>query len=225
MKTERPLMAQSYTSQQLDEMEKTWDKASFAMALDSRVRAIEKQNKLTYVELGIICLRVEQKELYLSMYDGKFKSFGAWITDAAPYSRATAYSALGEVKRLIEDNVPLDVANKLPRCNLKTVNRLSTSLKRDPEILKAAEVLEEQEFKRKIRKEHPEQHIEDDSPMRLKFERSQRVKVDEAIDVAMAIYELPTREAAIEVICTEFLSSTQTQADYEEAEKAMAAYA
>jgi len=222
---EQKLLPQSYTIEQIDSMAKEYPLGAFGMAMDARIRQFDKQQKLTFVEIGYICLKVEQTEAWREMYDqGKFKSFGAWITDAAPSSRATCYAAMGEVKRAIEDKLPLQQLNTIPRCNIRTVNRLSTELKRDPEILKAAETLEERDFLRKIEKEHPLEHVEDLSPMRFKFEKSQRQKVEEAIQVAMVIYELPTREAAMEVIAADWLNSNQTEADYQEAEKAMAAY-
>lgn len=205
MKTEKPLLPQSYTIQQIDQMAKSWDSGAFAMAGDARVRQFDKAQKLTFIEIGYWCLLMEQKESWRVMYGGgKFKSFGQWITDAAPSSRATCYAALGEVKKALEDGMELDQMNRIPRCNVKTVNRLSTKLKKDPEILKAAETMEERAFLRKIEKEHPDQHVEDKNPYRFSPDKTQRTIIDRAIEGAMLLYSLTSREAALEVIANDW---------------------
>jgi hypothetical protein len=208
----RPLLPTSYTAEQIENMAKTWDVGSFGMAMDARMRQIERSDKVTFVERGLVCLWVEQKEAYLHMYGGgKFRSMGEWLSDACPYSRSTAYAALGEVKKAIEDNIPLEVANKLPRCNLKTLNRLSTSLKHDPEILAAAETESEQSFKRRIAKDHPGQHVEADLPMRFKPTESQRKVIDTALDAAMLIEGSMSREDALEAICEFYMLGNQEE--------------
>lgn len=217
----KPLLPQQYTIDQIDSLAKSMDKGAFGMMMDARVRQIEKYQKLTFVELGYICLKVEQTESWIEMYGGgRFKSFGAWISDAAPSSRATAYAAMGEVRKAIEDGLSMEQLNKLPRCNIKTINRLSTPLKKDPEILKAAETMEERDFKRKIEKEHPNQHVEDDSPYRFKPSKSQRQAIDAGIDAAILLGECSTREEVLEMWATSYLEDHRDELQAEVGEAA-----
>lgn len=213
MKTQPPLMPQSYTSVQLADMAKTWDSSTFGMAIDARMRQIEKHDKQSFIERGLCMYWVERLELFRTMYGGdRFKTMGQWIVDACPYSRSTAYAALGEVKRAMADGLSLDDASKMPRCNLKTVNRLSTKLKNDPEILKAAETMEERAFLRKIEKEHPDQHVEDKAPMRFNPDKSQRKTVDACIDAVMLLdSDIKTREDAVESVCAFWMEAHQEE--------------
>ena len=208
-KSERPLLPQSYTIEQIDTMAKTWTLGAFAAAADARVRQFERQQKLTYIEIGYICFVVDEKKAWREL--NGFHSFEDWLTDAAPSSRATCFAAKSEVKRALEDGIDLQVMNRIPRCNLKTMRELSTSLRLDPEIQREAEVKSEQEFKRHIEAKFPDQHIEADAPMRLKPSRSQRLKIEEGIEKCMELYSLPSREAALEVIVVEWLQKVEQE--------------
>lgn len=83
----------------------------------------------------------------------------------------------------------------MPQGNLVVMQKLSTALRRDPGVIKAAQNLSGPEFKQKIEVEHPEQHLAADDPMGT------------AIKMAMALEEdCGGRRAALAAIADFYIS-------------------
>lgn len=170
-----------------------------AKMYDERARSKEAAGKRTFVEWGLIMVEMEDRKLYMQLLDpaGKpFKSLGAWISDAAPTSRSNAYASLNAM-RMVNEEVSAADLGEMPRVNIETVKKLSTSVRKDPKVIEKAKDLGEQEFKEYINKEHPEQHIEPDKPMRFKPTQGDRQEIDGALDQAMWAYDLTSREDAL----------------------------
>lgn len=185
-----------------------------AHACDARTRQIEAQNKRNFLEIGLVGLFVEENELWKELIgeDGQlYRSWDAWVMDAAPISRAYAYDAKSKIKILRENKIPLEEAAKIPQCNLKQLVKLSTPVMRDPEILKKAATLSENAFYEEVRTSHPNEHLCVRSPMKFAMEISERKIIDAAIDMARLLDEAVTREEAILAICTSYLDQHREQ--------------
>lgn len=178
-----------------------------AKLYDERVQFLDKAQKRTFVEFGLIMIEMEDRELYRLLLDSEGKAFpslGRWISAAAPTSRSNAYAALNAMRAINEEVSSADL-QEMPRVNINTVKKLSTSVRKDPKVIEAAKQMGEQEFKEHINKEHPEQHIEKDAPMRFKPAQGDRETIDEALAVSMWAYDLESREDAILAMALYFL--------------------
>lgn len=194
------------TPKLIDEIRR-WNDLDAATFLDERMRELELLQKRSFIEIGIICHEVSERGLYSKLTDPTthqyFTSFDRWLISAAPVSRSGGYSAMKAVKEL--KDISVDDLNDMPRCNITTMTKLSSKIRRKPEIIKAAKTQSENDFRKTIERDHPDQAIESLDRSFFNFERSQRGVVNEAIDAAMCLLDLPTREAALEAICQEFI--------------------
>ena len=230
---EQKLLATNYTPATLDKMRKDWSAKEMASALDMRVREIEEINDTTFLELGLIVCEFERnpKELWKQL---GFARWTSWMNArGTKASRTKRYAARVAFMAIAEINISLEEAKSIKsRANATTLAKVSRQHR--PKLLEDAKTLENEEFIEKINRDFPDEHIESNAPMRLRPTASQRKKIDFAVDVARWVYELGSREEAIESMAAFFLHgmceregfSDQTNEDaYDDwvGEKAMAA--
>jgi hypothetical protein len=87
---------------------------------------------------------------------------------------------------------------------------LSTAVRQDPEIIRAAQVQQQREFIKTIRVKHPLQHFEDQSPLSFNLTVSQRAVVEEAFEAMVALYDdgdLGTKDLQLECLAVCWLNS------------------
>lgn len=175
---------------------------------DARVRRLERQNRRSFIEMGMICLEISDRELWKKLVSSEtnkyFHSFDAYMLSALNVSRSSAYSAMKAVRDLKE--VPAEDLLEMPRCNAMTLSGLSTAVKKDPQIITFAKEKSEEEFIDEVSKRYPDQHIEAKQSVRLKTDKSSRLVFDKAVEAMMILYDAENREQAIEFLCTRFLS-------------------
>jgi hypothetical protein len=111
--------------------------------------------------------------------------------------------------------------------NLKVLQPLSTAVRRDPEVLKAAKYCSEREFVTRVQQTHPEQHTE--SHRRLVFNptASAAVVIEEAIEQAINSGEVASREEWLEACAAEQLQMSDRNLPYgmdEQADPRMASH-
>lgn len=178
-----------------------------AVALDGRLRALEIQWKRSFLERGLLLLEMEQRQLWRKLTDPHtqepYSSLEKWICSAAPQSRSDAYAALRAVKELRD--IPRQSLEAIPRCNVAILQALSTAVRNEPEVLKAAKDLPEREFIRKIQKDWPEQHIEERRMLHMNPTKTASTVIERAIKLAMQVEGLTTREQVLEMWATEYL--------------------
>jgi hypothetical protein len=174
---------------------------------DARMRALEAQTRRSYVEIGLICVEMRERSLWLKVIDVKtaqyFHSFDAWLMSAAGVSRSSAYAAMKAIDMLTD--VPIADLREIPRCNAMNLGKLSTAVRREPEILQAAKDLTEEEFVAKVQSAYPEQHLEGRSRLQLAPTQSARHAIDRALEVSMWVWDLESKEQALEAIAAYFL--------------------
>lgn len=169
-----------------------------AIQCDKRVREIESEASSLFVEVGLLCREMSERELWRyipSSSGGECHSFDQWVHEALPWSNGTAYSALGVARDCAD--IPVEERQQIPRGNLETLRKLSPAVRRDPLIMEAAKKQAPAEFVRTISANFPQQHIENMSPMRFKPSEEARPYIEEAIALAMHYEEAVTREEAL----------------------------
>lgn len=186
-----------------------------AVAFDGCLRGLERQYRRSFVQRGLILLEVEERGLWRLLDDNEtglpYSSFEKWVVGAASHSRSDCFAALRAVKELRD--VPVDQLIEMPRCNVSVMQCLSPAVRRHPEVVKAAQVLPAKEFVQRIGKDFPDQHIEERRTIHLAPVESAKAIIDEAIEMAMTLEEVKTREQALEAIAAEYIDTNRDRYD------------
>ena len=172
-----------------------------AQEIDHRVRQLEKANKQNFVELGQLMVEMEK---FAGWRELGYESYDAWISNAAPVSRSSGYEAKRAIEKL-SGSVPLSELQDVPRSNLSLLAAIPERERK--QWVKSAKELNEPSFRRKIRAEKPELHIEMIRGVRFRLEESQRCLLDLTLEIVGWITAEESREARLEFICAEFGNS------------------
>lgn len=185
------------------------DELDAATLYDQRMRALDKFERRSFAEKGIIALEMEERGYWKRLADPTtgvyFHSYDAWLASAMPFSRSSVYDAKKTIKMLRV--VPVADVMEIPRCNAVQMRTLSTSLQKKPEVITAAKTLTGDNFTRFIQDKHPGQHVEARRPIQMKPTESARKNIDIALEAAMWAYEVETREDALEAMGAAWLDA------------------
>jgi len=170
---------------------RSWNRDHEASVLDERAREIEADSKQLFVEIGLLCCEMEDRNLFENLIDVEtrqplYESFNQWLHAAMPTQHSTAYAARNAL-RALKDIIPESDLHEIPRCNLETLGKCSTAIAKDPEFWQAAKELSQNEFVREISGRHPEQHLEERDPYRFAPTKNQREVIDAAISAVRVI--------------------------------------
>lgn len=171
-----------------------------AQSYDGRMRDLEKQISQTWFEAGEIGLYMRNSKGWDLL---GFHSFNAWLLDAAPKSRSVVYAAINALEEL--KDVPSEELKEIAHSTVHVLKKLPKQVRSNPAVREAAKVLTTKEFSRKMKADHPELHLENYIKTEFYFESSQEKVVDHAIEKAQELYDLPTKELAMEAICADWL--------------------
>lgn len=180
----------------------SWTNGDAARFLDSAARRLENQNKLAFVELGLICKHVEDRKLWGIL---GFRSFDDWITNACPSSRSSGYEAKTALNNLAD--VPFSDLQSMSRENIRTLSKMSTGSRKSPELIAAAKSQGGREFIRTIQSDFPNQHIEGRKRIVWFLPESTESLMEDAIKLAMKVGECESREEALLEIATDYLNN------------------
>ena len=191
------------------------DELQAADIFDARVRRLEARHRATFVEMGLILMEMEDRELYRVLVDPAtghyWTSYDRWLCNAAPISRSGGYAAVKAMRNTV---IPISDLREMPRFAVETISQLSPAVQRNPVVIISAKNDTEEVFREKLEKNFPDQHIETKKSVRLKTDKSSRVVFDKAVEAMMVLYEAATREEAIGFLCTRFLSETCEVEEY-----------
>jgi hypothetical protein len=189
-----------------------WDAAEL---FDTRLIELEKMARHSFVEMGLVCLEVQKRELWKLIvapdwidsqgveHSGEtFHSIDAWIMDRLGVSRASAYSAM----KVLEANAPIDDLREMPRRNAVRFAKLSSAVQADPDIIEAAKG-SEKSFLAKIQRDYPDQHIEKTRAIVAAPAITAREAMDLCFDVVCWAYDLSSREDVLENLCAYFMDN------------------
>lgn len=191
------------------------DDLDVADIYDARVRSLERVQRRSFVEIGLICNEVSERELWRKLVcppwidevgrerTGEyFHSFDAWMFSSLNVARSSAYSAM---KLLNDLKVPVADLQQMPRCNALKLASLSTKVQEDPKVIEAAKAMTEEDFIAEVMKIHPNQHLEAKKAVIAQPTKTERDLFDNAIEVAKWVYEVERREDALSNIVAFFM--------------------
>lgn len=168
-----------------------------ALQYDVRVREIDRTVRESWSELAAICIQVRDKELW-RMLPAKFHSFDDWLIDAAPCCRATVYKGMGVLSVIAKDLSPQEIAG-IEIGNAILLSQVSSSVRRDPEVIQAAKSGRSSNKLREIvRTKYPNQHVEAIVEKKLHFTTSQWEKIEAAHEAYKLTDEMASLETFLE---------------------------
>lgn len=186
-----------------------------AIQADQRLSELETAYRRNFVERGILLLTCRQRRLWTLIVDPvtalPFHSFEAWVVRRTNHSRSDCYAALRAVEEL--KDIPAEELADIPRTNIEELRKLSTAVRRDPQVLEAARSQSKDGFLAHIEKNHPDQHPERTKELAIKCPRSQYDAITAALDVAMTYYSVSTYADALEAIVAEWKQERTLQED------------
>ena len=183
---------------------------------NARARQLSFAYKRTFVELGLICTEVANRNLWRKLADPEtgiyFHSIDAWIASSLGEARSSAYAAMKALSALHE--VPIADLQQMSRSNTVTLSTLSTAVQRDPEVIRAAKEYNPEEFREKVNKMYPEQHVERRRAVIAKPVQSARTVMDECFEVVSWVYDIEGREDILEILCAYFMDGPCERESY-----------
>lgn len=188
----------------------------------SRLQTLDAHQRLGYAAIGLMCREVQLRELWkhrLDPHTGQpCTGFTRFIRVACPYSYSTAFAAKSDVEELLIDLSPEDIAD-IPQSNLSTMRQLSTAVRSDPKVLKAAKTESPGEFVAMIQVTHPEQAIETRKALRFNPPASAADYINGVLEEAKN-HGASSRDHALEVVARAAEESWEFEAQCKEAENA-----
>ena len=179
---------------------------SEAERLTAELHSLDQAFRNGYIRAGMICMEMRDRELWREL---DYHSFNDWLIHSAPYSRAHCYAAMKDIEELSEigqqDLLAIDTRN------IPILKKLSTAVRSDPTVLRAASEMPQDAFAGYLATNHPQQHVSATQRVTWNLEADVVRLIQEAIDVAMIRQGCTTREEAIEAICADYIATYSVQ--------------
>jgi hypothetical protein len=173
--------------------------------LTAILSGLDRVEKQVYALRGMAMLLVEERQLYRWVMDEEvgdyFQSFDRWLKQTCPESWSYCRQALNAVKEL--KAVPFEDLLQINRCNLEQLKKVSSGVRLLPDVIQAAKSMPEKQFVEKLNREH-DQHLDVKQPV-VMADTDVCDKLDEAIEMATALYGCKSRGEALEAIASDFI--------------------
>jgi hypothetical protein len=169
-----------------------------AELISTLVKRWDEEEQTRYATLGLMVLAVHKRMLWQHVLDPEdgfpCRSLARWIRLCAPKGYSTCYAAMRDCEEL--SDVPAVDLAQIPQSNFATMKQLSTAVRRDPAVLKAAKGKTEG-LVAHVKKTHPDQHLSHTAPFRLTPTDEQRAEIEEAVELAIQCGDATSKEEAI----------------------------
>lgn len=175
-------------------------------ALKSILDRLQGIEEYTFAVRGWAFRMMKERELYRqdTSSDGyPFTSMNGWIDENYPKHKRYYKESLAAAENL--PDIPFQDFADMPRCNIKQLEKVSTSVRTLPDVIEAAKTMPEREFVAKLNVEHS-QHLDVHKPV-LMASDGVPARFDKAIEVATLLWGCKSRGEAIEAIAEDFLLS------------------
>lgn len=150
-----------------------------------RIRTLDDTERTSYAERGRICLVVKQLMIHTQRMNpetGTGCSLTEWIRLAAPWGYSSCFAAMRDVEAL--GDIPPKDLQDVPQSNFPILMQLSTAVRSQPEVLKAAKGRKEDLYEH-IQVHHPGQHIIAPITKRFTLDPSQNEIMRQTLEAAM----------------------------------------
>lgn len=184
----------------------TFDRRALFGELDGRVRNIEQRLKQTWLELSNLCIQIQDEELWR---DGGYDSYGQWLMNACPFSRAYAYAAVGARREL--SDVSEEDLRQIPLGNAVTLQRTPRN-RRKRALIEQAKKQPPKEFLHTVVDDIPEAHLDEVMVHRFRLTKSASKVLCSALDCWRILNDDPEApvEAALEGLMADYMLTNQS---------------
>lgn len=183
----------------------TFDRRALFTELDGRVRNIEARFKATWLELSNLCIAMQDGELWR---EGGYDSYGQWLMNAAPMSRAYAYAAV-KARQALRD-VPEEDLKEIPLGNAITLEQTPRN-RRNGDLIEKAKRQPPREFRETVEDEIPEAHVELTTVHRFRLTRGAGKVLRSGLDMWRILNDDPEApaESALEGLIADYMLGHQ----------------
>jgi hypothetical protein len=171
--------------------------------LGTRLDVIERGERETFFEKGVIVIYVERTRLWAEWPNPKdegkpFHSFDAWMGsgEGGETCRTSRYDARTFVQETKE--LPPETVKKIARKNTKKFIDIPKKRRSEPKVLEAACTLSKPRFDAFVEENIPEAHSEGTRRLTFNLERSQYRTIHPILVEAQDRYEATSLEEALE---------------------------
>jgi hypothetical protein len=187
---------------------------SAAEALRAILTALQGIEERAYAIRGRALLMIEQRELYKLDTDPEigqpFVSMNRWLLVMHEKHYRSYRDALSAAKELNE--IPFEDFALMPRANIKQLEGCSSSIRTKPDVIEAAKTMPEKQFVKEVLNQKYNQHLEVRQPV-VMAESAVSEKIDQAVEMAIALYGCKSRGEALEAIAVDFLQSHSAEVE------------
>jgi hypothetical protein len=173
-------------------------------ALFARMRTLDREAKLSYAEVGRICLIVRENRLHLHRLNpntGEQCTWTEWVSLAAPWGYSTCFEAVRDVEAL--PDIPKEELAQIPKGNIKTLVKMSTGVRSQGAVLEAAKTQRPEAFIEHVKRHHGDQHIEQTQILRFSVNESEALVVEEVLAAEIKKDGTLSRSGALVSVFTE----------------------
>lgn len=149
-----------------------------ADALQGILKSLDAIEDQVFAARGMACLLIEERQLYQQFIDPEvdqpYASFDRWIKTVLPKSWGYCRDALRTMKELRD--MPVTDLLEIKRCNLETLKKVSTHIRKEPQVIEAAKTQTEAQFAQTLTKDF-HQHIEGKKTLKLTYDAGEYAEV------------------------------------------------
>lgn len=172
-----------------------------ADALTGILASLDTIEKQSFALRGMACLLLEERELWKEFTDPEvglpYASLDRFLKQTLPNSWGYCRDALRAVKELRE--MPFTDLLEMPRCNIETLKKVSTSVRKEPKVIEAAKTQTESQFAQTLSKTY-NQHIESKSTLKLTYTSGEMAEVEKALDRIGKQLDPPIEDRAAQLL-------------------------
>jgi hypothetical protein len=160
-------------------------------------------------------------KIYRRMIEAKlwpevgYETLDEWLEAVGDVKKSQAYD-LSNLYSELEATAPPDSVAKMTANNARIYTKLPDSQRRDAANLAAAEEMTEPKFRQYVQTRYPDLKIESSDYITFKVQATARIVIEQALKLAEEQFEAPTRGAALEYLCIDWLQSQPLSGGSEE---------
>jgi len=176
-----------------------------ADALAGILGSLDTIEKQSFALRGMACLLLEERELWKEFIDAEvglpYSSLDRFLKQTLPNSWGYCRDALRAVKELRE--MPFADLLEMPRCNIETLKKVSTNVRKEPKVIEAAKTQTESQFAQTLTRDYA-QAIESRATLKLTFAAGEMAEVEKALDAVGKLCSVDDRAGQLLALCIDY---------------------
>lgn len=174
-----------------------------AKSLTKEARELNLSIGRSSLALGKIYKQVHDEKLFTEV---GYETFEAWGQGVGDLGRSQMFSVIQTYTELRDSSIPEEAIAMLPLTNARDLLKIPLR-KRTVALVQMATSMSNKEFRAELEKSTPGLTLEARSYRGFQLEESQRLVVNQAINLARQKENLESDSSALELICAQFLAS------------------